>query len=380
MVIIVDVPVDLRQDLIVLLIHIGEVADITGIVIVLLLEELAHRLEVGIAGAGDVALLICGTVLTREKAGVGLSVILILCTGEEEELILDDRTAEGEAVGLLILIIELGHIDVADLGTGHPLTTLVGVSGSGKDVGSGLGDGVDGGSGEVGETDIEGGDIDRHLLDSVEGDRLCRTTGHHVARETEVVTEGTTIDGDVIHTTVTTGEGAAIGLRCESGEVAEASGDGRELLQLLRRDRGEGTGALAIEDWVLALGSHGDTLEQLGVLTHTYVEDEGLTELESDPLGDVVPVADEGHLDGVGSTDTHIIDEETTLSVRQGVVGRAGGRVGHADGGSGQRLMIIAHRASHGGGGDLSQRGQRYHRQETDEQHREDCVVLLHDE
>ena len=149
---------------------------------------------------------------------------------------------------------------------------------------------------------------------------------------------------------------------------------------MLRRDRGEGTGALAIEDGVLALGSHGDALEQLGVLIHTDVEDEGLTELERDPLGDVVPVADEGHLDGVGTTDTHIIDEETTLSVRQGVVGRTGGRVGHADGGSGQRLMIIAHRASHRGGGDLSQRGQRHHRQEADEQHREDCVVLLHDE
>ena len=127
MVIIVDVPVDLRQDLIVLLIHIGEVADITGVVVVLLLEELAHRLEVGVAGAGDVVLLICGTILTWEEAGVGTSVILILCAGEEEELILDDRTTDGEAVGLLILIIELRHIDIADLGASHPLTTLVGV-------------------------------------------------------------------------------------------------------------------------------------------------------------------------------------------------------------------------------------------------------------
>ena len=126
-VIIVDVPVDLRQDLVVLLIQIGEVADITGVVVVLLLEELAHRLEVGIAGAGDVVLIISDTVLTREEAGVGTSVILILCTGEEEELILDDRTTDGEAVGLLILIIKLGHINVTNLGAGHPLTTLVGV-------------------------------------------------------------------------------------------------------------------------------------------------------------------------------------------------------------------------------------------------------------
>ena len=104
---------------------------------------------------------------------------------------------------------------------------------------------------------------------------------------------------------------------------------------MLRRHRGKGTGALTIEDRILALGSHGDALEQLGVLIHTDVEDEGLSELERDPLGDVVPVADEGHLDCVGTTDTHIIDEETTLSVRQGVVGRTGGRVSHTDGGSG---------------------------------------------
>ena len=129
---------------------------------------------------------------------------------EEEEFVLDDRTTQGEAEGV-VQHVGLGDVLILNLVATHILAGVVIVDRSLDLVGTALGHGVDRTAGEAGHTDIERGDVDAHLLDRVKGDRAA--AGREVGTDTEGVVERGTVDGHIGGTVVTATDGQTVGGR-----------------------------------------------------------------------------------------------------------------------------------------------------------------------
>ena len=207
-VLVIDVPVEAGENLHIALVC-REIGPGTGFVAVFVLKEFGNLLEILEGGAGDVcvsiAYAVCGTsppVCDGRDLGV-----LEVC--EEEEFVLHDRSAEGEAVGGVAVLVAGTGDSLALYGvTAHILVAVVDVGAALEGVSTGLGDGVHATSDEVGLTYVIRRNHNLELLDGVDGDRAA--SARKVGGKTEVVVEVSAVHGEVCGTSVSSGEAHSV--------------------------------------------------------------------------------------------------------------------------------------------------------------------------
>ena len=154
-VVLVDVPVQAGQQLIVVLIG-GEAGIGTGLIAILLPNEVAHASQVGQRGARDI--------LVGNSHAVGRGVPAVHDGGllghftvdKEEQLVLEDRAADGSAIGGHLLFLAGSYHGALDGVTTHVLVAVEHVCAAAEGVGTALGDGVHTAADEVGLTHVKG--------------------------------------------------------------------------------------------------------------------------------------------------------------------------------------------------------------------------------
>ncbi len=124
---------------------------------------------------------------------------------EEEQFILEDRTAERHTVNSLpVSGTCAGNLLLLNSVTTHILVLVIDVSRTLESVSTRLSDSVDTTTDEVSLADIIRRNNDLQLLDSIDRNRVAAT--REVIAQTEVVVEIGTIDREVGSTSVRTGE------------------------------------------------------------------------------------------------------------------------------------------------------------------------------
>ena len=221
-----DVPVQACQQLVVILVG-GEVRPRAGVVAVLVLDVLRDGSHIGQRRTRQIVVGIVGAVLRGAPAVDNRRCLHHFAVDEEEELVLQDRTAECEAVGCLrVLGTCAGDGLTVDSIATQVLVLVIDVGTALEGVGTRLRDSVDATTDEVCLTNVEGRDDHLHLLDGFKRDGV--TTAGELLAQTEVVVEVSTIDSEVSRTSVTTGEGHAVtAIRRQTGNVGDSTTDGR---------------------------------------------------------------------------------------------------------------------------------------------------------
>ena len=199
-----DVVVDSRQQLIVVLVGREAVVG-AGVVAILLLHKVGHALHVGLGSARDEVVGI-GYAVDRCAPAVGHGWRLYhLAVDEEEEFVLDDGAAECEAVGGgAILVACGGYLLVVHGAASHILVAVVDVGRALERICTALSDRIHAAADEVGLAHIVGRDHHLQLFDSVDADGVA--AAGQVLGETEVVVEVGTVDREVAHTAIASGE------------------------------------------------------------------------------------------------------------------------------------------------------------------------------
>ena len=378
----VDVPVEAREEVdgavldLVLGVGLGEVGVGAVRALVFLEHRVGHRRveDVAVVDVVPDHVLAQGPVLVapeRRGIGVGIGLGEVFGAREEEELVLDDRGAEGETVGLVqlvLILLALRQVPVvlhllrrAGGGADQVLVEEVGVEGTLDLVGTGLRDGVDGAAGEAGLAHVEGRDHDLYLLDGVQRNRVGARLAAVGAgsRETEGVVGHCAVDLEGVVAVVRAGEGdAAIlvdrGLGRELHDVIDAAADRRHgfhLLQVEARARARDAG-------VERLLTHDGNGVQFVHGLHHRVDFVGFAELQRDVAVLDRRHSEEGDLHLVGAADVHAVDVETAVAVGHGVVLGARGLVDRDDGRTGERFVALIHDAAdHAGGRHLRKGG-----------------------
>ena len=334
LVVIVDVPVQShnvgRPDLGRVLAEAGSVVTRKFLVLLADLVELIHRNE-----AVDVVLIIHRS---------GSLVLVILATHEEEELVLHQRAAEGETVGLSAL---LGILLARGTLTHEVVVTEVGVGRTAERVGTRLGYGVDTAARETALANVIGGDYNLNLLDGLHRDGVGRgltAVGSRRGKAEDVV-RNRTVDLERVVTVVGTGERdtarRALRRACQRRQtchVGNAAVDGGDILNHAAREVHCGTRLVGIET-VVGRADH-DNGVNLRRLLERNVEGTGLTEAERNvgQLDCLITYIRYG--DRVGTSGTHTLNVVTAVDVGQSAVLRSGRVVHRDDGGSYQNLTI----------------------------------------
>ena len=175
-----------------------------------------------------------------------------LIVGEEEELVLDDWSSEGDTHVILSLLLILWRItraiEVRILGTDEVLVVAIVVSRTVELIGTALGDGVDGTSGESALAHIERSHGNLNLLDGLHRYRLstCLTAVVTAGCQTEDVIVCRTVNHEVVVSVVDTSERHITGigngeLWVQSSHVSDTVGDARHIVDLLCRHTGSST-------------------------------------------------------------------------------------------------------------------------------------------
>ena len=348
-----DVPVQTGQELAVLGTA-GIAVDGTRIIAVIVLELVGDLVE-------DIDLGRICTVLD-----LLFRLVLHFEVHEEEELVLHDGTAQGEAVDQVGFGLAVSEILAPQLVAAEILVGVIGVSGALEGVGTGLGDGVDAAAHEVGLTHVIGGHNELDLLDGIEGDRGA--AAREGIGQTEVVIQVRTIHGEVRGTAVGTGEAHAGGIGAELGEGGKGAAGVRQVHHLVVGDVGAGAGLGGGEAG--GRGGHDDGLVQgHGVVIQVTVQDVVLTEGELDVRELDGLVTQAGNLDGVGTAGTHALDSIEAFAIGHGTVGGTGGEMGRHDGGSDDGFTLAVHdAATEGSGGHLGKGDNARHHHSDGEQ------------
>ena len=279
-----------------------------------------------------------------------VDVALVLEVHEVEQLVSQDGTADADADRVVQGLAEFQTLrEVAEfvlhtiLGAHETVVVVVVIDADMGGVGTALGDGVDGTTGEAAVTDIERRDVDGHGLESIQRDGA--TASRQVAADTEGVVEGSTVNGDVGRTVVTTTDGQTVGssgsLRRQGQHVVEATADGGQGHDLLIVDGRSGTGAVAVHAIGDGFGSHGDFTQTDSLFVHANVQDLGLTQGGSDTLLDDGLETDHAVLNLVGTAGTDVQQAVVTVGISYGIVLRAGGSVRGNNGGTRKGGSIV---------------------------------------
>ena len=356
----VDVPVNAGEELQVALVLVVVVVG-TRIVVVVLDEEVLHLLGLGLPDSGDHAGLVLDTVLGRTPLDDFRRARGAFGVDEEEQFVLDDRSAQGEAVRGLALRGTL-EVDTVNPVAVHVLVLVIDIGRTLERVRAGLGDSVDTAADEVRLTDIIRGHDDLHFLDGIDGNRIA--AAREGRRKAEVVVHVGTVHGEVGGTSGAAGEVhpvTAVGR--ELGHVGETPADGGHLDHLAGGDVGGSTGLL--DSRKLGGGGCDDDSfrEEFGGFRKLCVQVEGFGQGQGH-IGVVhLLVAQAGNLDPVRAAGTHTLDGIQAVRVGDGAIGCTGRLVDGHDGGADHRLPVLVHhtaaegRSGHlGGGGDACER------------------------
>ena len=310
MVVVGDVPVDATEQLEVVFVG-APVGVRTRVVAVLLLKELSDAVEVALLCTRDVLVDVSLAVIRRSPAVSYARHLCIFGVGEEEELVLHDRAAEGEAVGRCAVLAALAEVGVVNAVAVHVLVVVVDVCRTLECVRTRLCYGVDAAADEVGLAHIVRRNHYLHLVDGVHRDRIA--AARELRCQTEVVVEVRTVECEVCRTSVTACEAHAVSVRREACDVRDAAVDGRNVLHLCLRDVGRCTGLLACE--LRTLCAYYYLAQLVLVFAHVHVEVVGLTELQSDARNVLLGVADVANSHLVRTADTHTLDGIASVDV-----------------------------------------------------------------
>ena len=131
------------------------------------------------------------TVLTRAIL-YNLSRSLLFVVHEEEQLVLDDGTAQREAVGSLGLIGTCSQVLAVDAVTAHVLVAVIGIGSTSERVRTTLGDGIDAAADEVRLAHVEGATTT--CTSSMASMEMGFAAAGKVGTKSEVIVEVGTVD------------------------------------------------------------------------------------------------------------------------------------------------------------------------------------------
>ena len=234
----------------------------------------------------------------RARRRAGLGGLEFLVGAEEEQLVLDDRPTQREALGVFL---EGRDVGVQAAGPVVALAHQIGVApdvvqAAVEVVRAALGHGVDVGAGVALLRDVVVAQVDLHRLDRVDGYRLLLRR-QVVAFDAECIADVDAVDGDRVVAVVLAGRRdlavLTVGLcqaRVGAGVVGQAALDGSEVLQLRTTDvraRAHGTAVQAIAETAAGDGDDRDCrrsevrveCQRLGQLQHDAFALVGLTAL-----------------------------------------------------------------------------------------------------
>ena len=301
-------------------------------------DDVLVRLEVRIHASGGGA---------DDLAGARHNVGAVLGVHEEEEFVLDDRATHGETDSV---IQEIGLVQILTLHlvAADGLGGVVIVNGSVELVGTTLGHGVDGTTGEAGVTDIERRDIDAHLLDGIKGNRSA--AGRQVGTDTKGVVERGTVNGHVGGTVVTATDSKTVGggrcLRGKLHHIVHATADSREVADRTLADRGAGAGAMDVHVGQITVGHEHGSVEVDRIFFKDRIHHEGLAQGGIEILVLIRTVAQHGNGNGVRTARGDVVDTVVTVLVGQRIVGRRRRLIDRDDRGTGDSTVLIGHMAA----------------------------------
>ena len=254
--------------------------------------------------------------------------------GKEKQLVLDDRPAQGDALGVFLERSggEVAAIGAVELVARQAVVAEHVVHAALEIVGARLGDRIDVGAGESLQRGIEVRYVDLHGLNGIDRNRLLQ--GRQVVGfKAEAVADVDAVNGDRVVAAVLAGyrdlAAILVGLRqarIESGYVLQVALDGRVGGQFAVADAGTRAHAGAVE--LVADGAAGD-FDGGGDHTQLAVQRQGLGQQQVDAVALVAQsaLADD---DRVGPAHAQTPDVVAARSVREHGVDRAG--LGVADG------------------------------------------------
>ena len=357
-VVVVDVPVDLQQAVFDFLLGAARHLAAADVHAVLVLGDVLDLAD-GVLADADVGQAAADRTVGRRI----LRAARIFGADEHEQLVLDQRAAQGQAAGLFlefrrfIVGVAAGVVALAD----HAVVAVHVVHAAVPLVGARLGDGVDVGAGVALLGHVVVRDVDLHRLDRVDRDRLAR--GRQAVRfQAEGVGDRHAVDGDRVEARVlAAGRDFAaflVGLRQArilACVVGQRTGDRRLRHQLGAADVGARTHVAAVE--LVRLGLAGDVHDG-HFLAQGRVDSGGFRQVGEDVV-DGFNVAVLRHGDRERTADAQAACDVATFGIGGDRADRT--RLGVADGDlcTCNRLAVRASDAAADGGGGVLCEGRR---------------------
>ncbi|CRD47817.1 hypothetical protein BN1263170055 [Stenotrophomonas indicatrix] len=340
-VVLVDVPVDLQRVLFDLGL-VGRGVERTCV------EAVTGRdlLRAGDVGIGDGAL----AVRRIGQADARGRTLHLFVVGEEEQLVLDDRAAEGHAVGLFV--IKTVEADIVQVLADHVLVAVRVIHGAAEVVGTRLGHRIDHRARTAGNGGVVVGDVDVDFLDRIHRHRL--TLGRQVVGfQAERIAGTDAIDADRVVTGVlTTDRDRTVGLadlrdaRIEADVILDVAVHRRQRLQRFAVDVGAGAHLVGAEQVAAHCGSHDLDGIQIGggdIAGQVGVDRVDLVQVEVHALFGLGALTRLGDGDGVRTTHAQAARVVTTRRIGGRTRNRARFGVGDGDFSTSNRRARIGH-------------------------------------
>ena len=309
-------------------------------------------ITLGLGLVHDIIVNLLGNIALHLGSGgtqtVGIRIFLVgaLVAGEEEEFVLDDGTADGHTgligllIGILVTLVAIGLGVTADEVLGIAIT----IDAAMELIGTGLGDSVDGTTGETALTHIEGSDAHLDLLDGFHGNRLSTglSTVGTVVRQTEHVIVHGTIDLEAVVLVGSTGEGHTTVLvrtdeRIDTGHIGDTTGNGRHLFDGTTGNR---LGSASFGSIKCTLGHNHSLFESQRSLFQNGSHIGRLTQIKGDVGNLGVFIAHQAHGNHIGATGTHTLDSIAALTTGNGVIGGSRRNMNRDDNSTGNNLAL----------------------------------------
>ena len=311
---------------------------------------------------------------------------VVFVVQEEEQLVADDRAAEGAAPGgalefrhdLLACEGQFAGIGPLQLHARQFVAAEVEVGGAVERIGAALGHGIDRRAGETRKADVVGGDLDGQLLDGVDGEGIEERRDAR-AVEAEHVIGARTVDHDRIEAVVLA-DGGDVGLLAVVGtregvhghqgigadQVGERALGGRLAGHAIAVEDGAGAAGRGVEVALAASGHEFLELQHVGFELQGHGDI--VAQLGDDVVGGLAGEAGGGGADAEGSADRETAEVKTSAFGRHGRVGGVGRQVDCGHRGAGHRFSVRRHDgARYAGSHDLClQAGRKQHGQGGD--------------
>ncbi len=274
------------------------------------------------------------TIRRRRQAGTRRSARILLVVGEEEQPILEQRTAEGHAVGFFVL--EAVELDAAQF-LAHPVLVAERViRGAVEFIGTRLRHRVDDRAGAAGDRGVVIGQIDVDRLDGVDRDRLA--LGRQVVGlQAEWIGSADAVDADrVVARVLAAGGNRAVGLadlrdaRIQPDVVLDVAIGRRKALDGLERDVRACAHLVGTEDLRTASGDRLHRAERRHFVVERGVDRVDLVQGQIDVLFGIGPRAGLVDRDAVRTADTEAARVVAAAGIRDSPADRA--RLGVQDG------------------------------------------------